>query len=101
MFILTLFHRSVLPESFVVCRNFALPENYEPNLLNPILHNTKFDWNNLKGTNRYIVPFMCCGDLSAFDSDKGDLLKVLSKSSHVVKLHPFFRQLFQFVSTLD
>ncbi|XP_065208776.1 tRNA (cytidine(32)/guanosine(34)-2'-O)-methyltransferase-like [Planococcus citri] len=75
-------------ESFVVCRDFALPENYEPNLLNPILHNTKFEWDSLKGTNRYIIPFMCCGDLSAFDSDKGDLLKLSELAKDFPK--PFY-----------
>lgn len=63
-------------ESFVVCKNFELPEGYQLNLINPLLHNTHFDWNNLEGINRYIIPFMCCGDLSAFDSDKGDVLHV-------------------------
>ncbi len=65
-----------LSESFVVCKNFELPEGYQPNLINPLLHNTNFDWRSLKGSNRFVVPFMCCGDLSAFDSDKGDVLKV-------------------------
>lgn len=67
-------------ESFVVCKNFALPEGYQLNLTNPLLHNTNFDWNSLEGINRYVIPFMCCGDLSAFDSDKGDMLKVRTKN---------------------
>lgn len=28
------------------------------------------DFNNLEGPNRVIVPFLACGDLSGFDSDK-------------------------------
>lgn len=59
-----------------MCKNFALPDGYQLNLINPLLHNTNFDWNSLDGINRFVVPFMCCGDLSAFDSDKGDALKV-------------------------
>lgn len=59
-----------------MCKNFELPEGYQLNLINPLLHNTNFDWDNLEGINRFVVPFMCCGDLSAFDSDKGDVLKV-------------------------
>ena len=65
-----------ISESFILCRNFELPDGYKPNLLNPLLHNTNFDWSNLESINRYIVPFISCGDLSAFDSDKGYSLKV-------------------------
>ena len=32
--------------------------------------------NNLEGPNRVIVPFLACGDLSGFDSDKTYPLKV-------------------------
>lgn len=32
--------------------------------------------NNLEGPNRIIVPFLACGDLSGFDSDKTYPLKV-------------------------
>ena len=28
------------------------------------------DFNELEGINRVIVPFLACGDLSAFDSDR-------------------------------
>ena len=34
------------------------------------------DFNNLEGPNRLIVPFLACGDLSGFDSDKTYPLKV-------------------------
>ncbi|TNN43083.1 putative tRNA (cytidine(32)/guanosine(34)-2'-O)-methyltransferase [Liparis tanakae] len=31
---------------------------------------TDVDFNQLEGPNRVIVPFLACGDLSAFDSDR-------------------------------
>ena len=34
------------------------------------------DYNNLEGVNRIIVPFLACGDLSGFDSDKTYPLEV-------------------------
>ena len=38
---------------------------------------TDMDYNNLVGVNRVIVPFLACGDLSGFDSDKTYPLKVI------------------------
>ncbi|XP_016136456.1 putative tRNA (cytidine(32)/guanosine(34)-2'-O)-methyltransferase isoform X1 [Sinocyclocheilus grahami] len=72
-------------EAFVVCQNYSPPEGYVPNMSNPLLDhsysnlfqysNTKkvlsnVDFNQLEGPNRIIVPFLACGDLSAFDSDR-------------------------------
>jgi len=38
---------------------------------NPLLdHHYDVDFNTLEGVNRVIVPFLACGDLSAYDSDK-------------------------------
>ena len=34
------------------------------------------DFNNLEGPNRVIVPFLACGDLSGFDSDRTYPLEV-------------------------
>lgn len=36
------------------------------------------DFNSLEGVNRVIVPFLACGDLSAYDSDKSYPLNVTS-----------------------
>ncbi|XP_028397693.1 putative tRNA (cytidine(32)/guanosine(34)-2'-O)-methyltransferase [Dendronephthya gigantea] len=58
-------------ESFIVCKNYSPPEGYKPNMSNPLLDSSQdpaFD--RLKGVNRVIVPFLACGDLSAYDSDK-------------------------------
>ena len=38
-------------------------------MINPLLDHSYTDFNQLEGPNRYIVPFMACGDLSAYDSD--------------------------------
>ncbi|XP_026090674.1 putative tRNA (cytidine(32)/guanosine(34)-2'-O)-methyltransferase isoform X3 [Carassius auratus] len=58
-------------EAFVVCQNYSPPEGYVPNMSNPLLdHSYDIDFNQLEGPNRIIVPFLACGDLSAFDSDR-------------------------------
>uniref|UniRef100_A0A3B4UR71 Putative tRNA (cytidine(32)/guanosine(34)-2'-O)-methyltransferase n=1 Tax=Seriola dumerili TaxID=41447 RepID=A0A3B4UR71_SERDU len=58
-------------EAFVVCQNYCPPEGYVPNMSNPLLdHSYDVDFNQLEGPNRVIVPFLACGDLSAFDSDR-------------------------------
>ena len=56
-------------EAFVVCKEYKPPIGYVPTMINP------FDYfsNNMKQTNDIngiIVPFIACGDLSAFDSDR-------------------------------
>ncbi|CAH1239578.1 FTSJ1 [Branchiostoma lanceolatum] len=57
-------------ESFVVCRGYAPPEGYVPNMMNPLLdHHYDVDFNSLAGVNRVIVPFLACGDLSGYDAD--------------------------------
>lgn len=38
------------------------------------------DFNQLEGPNRVIVPFLACGDLSAFDSDRTYPLQVRRRS---------------------
>ena len=57
-------------EAFVVCQNYTPPPGYTPNMLNPLLDHKYTDFNELEGINRVIVPFLACGDLSAFDSDR-------------------------------
>jgi tRNA (cytidine32/guanosine34-2'-O)-methyltransferase len=39
-------------------------------MLNPLLDHKYTDFNQLEGINRVIVPFLACGDLSAYDSDR-------------------------------
>lgn len=58
-------------EAFVVCQNYQPPVGYVPNMSNPLLdHSYDVDFNQLEGPNRVIVPFLACGDLSAYDSDR-------------------------------
>merc|ERR1719461_1247458 len=57
-------------EAFVVCQNYQPPKGYEPSMINPLLDHKYTDFNQFIGPNRYIVPFLACGDLSAYDSDK-------------------------------
>lgn len=67
-------------EAFVVCQDYSPPPGYTPTMINPLLD---FAYNDaedaLVGPNRFIVPFLACGDLSAYDSDRSydlDLGKV-------------------------
>merc|ERR1719495_2387140 len=57
-------------EAFVVCQGYSPPPGYTPNMLNPLLDHKYTDFNQLEGINRVIVPFLACGDLSAYDSDR-------------------------------
>ncbi|CAL8259978.1 unnamed protein product [Merluccius merluccius] len=58
-------------EAFAVCQNYSPPQGYAPNMSNPLLdHSYDVDFNQLEGPNRIIVPFLACGDLSAYDSDQ-------------------------------
>ncbi|XP_053552627.1 putative tRNA (cytidine(32)/guanosine(34)-2'-O)-methyltransferase [Bombina bombina] len=58
-------------EAFVVCQGYCPPDGYVPNMSNPLLdHCYDVDFNQLEGPNRVIVPFLACGDLSAYDSDR-------------------------------
>lgn len=56
-------------EAFVVCQEYSPPEGYIPTMANPLLDHKYCDWNQWEGPNRIIVPFLACGDLSAYDSD--------------------------------
>ena len=46
-------------------------------MVNPLLDlSYQGSWQELEGINRVIVPFIACGDLSAYDSDKSYPLQV-------------------------
>ena len=58
-------------EAFVVCQDYSPPEGYIPNMANPLLNPESCpDFSTLEGVNRVVVPFVVCGDLNCFDSDK-------------------------------
>lgn len=53
-------------ESFIVARNFTLPPNYTPFVGDPSLH---FSLNTATETEKFIIPFVTCGDLDGYDGD--------------------------------
>ncbi|XP_070221751.1 tRNA (cytidine(32)/guanosine(34)-2'-O)-methyltransferase isoform X5 [Bos indicus] len=56
-------------EAFAVCKGYDPPEGFLPDLTKPLLDHS-YDFNQLDGPTRIIVPFVTCGDLSAYDSDR-------------------------------
>lgn len=60
-------------ESFIVCRNFELPEGYEPSMFQSIItqKNTEyFAALSRSEINRAIIPFIVSGDYNSLDSDR-------------------------------
>merc|ERR1711899_723839 len=73
-------------ESFVVCQGYSQPPGYTPTMINPLLDHSYTDFDQLEGPNRYIVPFLACGDLSAYDADKSYPLN-LGAAKEAYKYH--------------
>lgn len=69
-------------EAFVVCQDYNPPEDYKPNMMNPLLDLQYDDFNQLTGVNRVIVPFIACGDLSAYDADRTYPLELSKEKSY-------------------
>ncbi|XP_056371440.1 putative tRNA (cytidine(32)/guanosine(34)-2'-O)-methyltransferase isoform X4 [Oenanthe melanoleuca] len=64
-------------EAFVVCRGFSPPEGFVPSMDNALLEpGAGLALAQLSGPSRIIVPFVACGDLSAFDPDRTYPLQV-------------------------
>ncbi|XP_057351452.1 putative tRNA (cytidine(32)/guanosine(34)-2'-O)-methyltransferase isoform X4 [Manis pentadactyla] len=58
-------------EAFAVCQGYDPPDGFLPDLTKPLLdHSYDPDFNQLDGPTRIIVPFVTCGDLSSYDSDR-------------------------------
>lgn len=58
-------------EAFVVCRGYSPPAGYVPTMDNPLLDpDAGLALSQLSGPSRVIVPFVACGDLSAYDPDR-------------------------------
>ena len=70
-------------ESFVVCQHYQPPTGYKPTMANPLLSNCAIDFSQLDGVNRVVVPFLACGDLSAYDSDRTYQLSEGASSGYV------------------
>lgn len=66
-------------EAFVVCQNYAPPENYIPTMFNPMDQQFSVSKEDLEGPNRIIIPFIACGDLSSFDADRSYPLEIEGK----------------------
>jgi len=56
-------------EAFVLCQGYSPPPAYQPDLLLPLIENSSVPWEELDESPGFI-PFLACGDLSPFDSDK-------------------------------
>uniref|UniRef100_A0A069DYG9 Putative tRNA (cytidine(32)/guanosine(34)-2'-O)-methyltransferase n=1 Tax=Panstrongylus megistus TaxID=65343 RepID=A0A069DYG9_9HEMI len=69
-------------EAFALCENYSPPKGYIPNMMNPLLENSSVNWSMLDEINSFIVPFLACGDLSAFDSDRTYPLNINGKYEH-------------------
>ncbi|NXB62373.1 TRM7 methyltransferase, partial [Struthidea cinerea] len=64
-------------EAFVVCRGYSPPEGFVPTMDNPLLDpDAGLALSHLSGPSRVIVPFVACGDLSAYDPDRTYPLQV-------------------------
>lgn len=59
-------------EAFVVGRGYAPPPGYVPTMVNPAMSGEGYSEpdNPLLGPNRVLVPFVACGDLTGWDSDR-------------------------------
>lgn len=66
-------------EAFVVCGNYFAPAGFDPAQITPFLDVSNKDFTSLTGINRVIIPFIVCGDVSAFDSDTTYPLEVLKR----------------------
>ncbi|KAL3288158.1 hypothetical protein HHI36_002609 [Cryptolaemus montrouzieri] len=56
-------------EAFIVAKKYNPPEGFDPKLMTPFLNVGERNFDQLTGINRIIIPFMVCGDMSAYDSD--------------------------------
>ncbi|GJQ80740.1 hypothetical protein Trydic_g9334 [Trypoxylus dichotomus] len=56
-------------EAFVVCKNYKPEVGFDPSQLTPYLDTKNKDFSSLTGVNRIVIPFLVCGDTSAYDSD--------------------------------
>ncbi|CAN1134422.1 Putative tRNA (cytidine(32)/guanosine(34)-2'-O)-methyltransferase [Linum perenne] len=58
-------------EAFAVCENYSPPEGFNPRDLHRLLEkcaDCSSGW--LEGPNKVYIPFLACGDLSGYDSDR-------------------------------
>uniref|UniRef100_A0A915PJM0 Putative tRNA (cytidine(32)/guanosine(34)-2'-O)-methyltransferase n=1 Tax=Setaria digitata TaxID=48799 RepID=A0A915PJM0_9BILA len=83
-------------EAFVVCKGFSLPKGYAPTMKNPMLcPDYDSEVNSLSGPNRLLVPFLACGDLSGWDSDRTYGLELPSLSGEAERERYKYRPVVQ------
>lgn len=58
--------RTSTKEIFAICRQYSPPEGFNPKFMLPYLDFCNKDFNALSGVNRIIIPFLVCGDISAY-----------------------------------
>lgn len=64
-------------EAFVVCEDYQAPEDYIPQMIDPMVDDVQIIARQTESNvNRCIVPFVVCGDLRNFDADMSYSLKV-------------------------
>ncbi|ORX85689.1 FtsJ-domain-containing protein [Basidiobolus meristosporus CBS 931.73] len=70
-------------EAFIVCQDYSPPEGYQPTMANPLFDLSYGPSNELAGPNREIVPFLACGDINGYDSDRTYSLAVTSETPYI------------------
>ncbi len=89
-------------ESFVVCRDFQLPDGIVPSMDTFLLdHSYGTRENEFLGSRALVVPFVACGDLGGFDSDKSYPLQLESGDEYTYRdpvqppIHPNYHAYMQ------
>ena len=75
-------------ESFVVCRGYRLPDGFTPSMDKFLLDHKYGESNGLQGPSNIVVPFVACGDVSGFDSDKSYPLQLEGEDIEYVFREP-------------
>lgn len=77
-------------EAFIICKYYSPPDGYVPNLKNPMLvSNYEKEISEYDDINRLLVPYMACGDMSGFDSDRTYPLDLSRLPSELTKLDQY------------
>jgi len=81
-------------ESFIVCRQFHLPENFQPNIDEPFIYSYEKKLSNVDDQSRssFILPFIACGSLDGFDSDKTYPLEQEYREPVQPPIHPAYEE---------
>lgn len=72
-------------ESFIVCRNYRPPEGFIPSMDRLLLDHQYGQDNEILGPSSLIIPFVACGDVNGFDSDKSYPLQLENEDEYVYR----------------